>query len=101
MFWGTNDVFVTHYQPRGVTLTQLLRDVRKPAIRTKRRGLHKKEVLLLHGNARPHTARQTKETTSVLEFELLPHPPYNPDLTSSDFHLFGSLREAVRGRKFR
>jgi len=30
----------------------------------------------------------------------LPHPPYSPDLASSDFHLFGTLKDVACGRKF-
>ncbi|KAG8330454.1 hypothetical protein J6590_063704 [Homalodisca vitripennis] len=33
--------------------------------------------------------------------EVLPHPPYSPDLSPSDFHLFGLLKEALRGNAFR
>jgi hypothetical protein len=28
------------------------------------------------------------------------HPPYSPDLTSSDFHLSGPLKDALPGRRF-
>jgi hypothetical protein len=28
------------------------------------------------------------------------HPPYSPDLTLSDCHLFGPLKAALRGRQF-
>ena len=28
------------------------------------------------------------------------HPAYSPDLAPSDFHLFGPLKEALRGRRF-
>ena len=28
------------------------------------------------------------------------HPPYRPDLAPSDYHLFGPLKEALRGRRF-
>jgi histone-lysine N-methyltransferase SETMAR len=31
---------------------------------------------------------------------VLPHPPYSPDLAPSDFHLFGSLKDALRGTHF-
>jgi hypothetical protein len=40
-------------------------------------------------------------TTGTLEevhWEVLPHPAYSPNPTSSDFHLFGPLKEAL-GRK--
>jgi hypothetical protein len=26
------------------------------------------------------------------------NPPYSPDLAPSDFHMFGSMKEALRGR---
>jgi transposase len=32
-------------------------------------------------------------------FELLPHPPYSPDLTS-DFYLFPKLKTKFRGSRF-
>jgi hypothetical protein len=33
-------------------------------------------------------------------FEVLEHLPYSPDLTPSDYHLFGLLKDALRGREF-
>jgi len=30
----------------------------------------------------------------------LPHPPYSPDLTPSDFHLFGPLKEFLVSQQF-
>ena len=27
-------------------------------------------------------------------------PPYSPDLAPSDFHIFGSLKDALRGARF-
>jgi hypothetical protein len=48
-------------------------------------------VILQHDNARQHTANMTKATIQELDWEILPHPPYSPDLASSDYHLFRSL----------
>jgi len=58
--------------------------------------------MLLHDNARPHTAAHTRtvETLHDLKFEVLKHPPYSPDLAPSDFHLFGPMTEHLRGHKF-
>ena len=55
---------------------------------------------VLHDNARPHTAAHTAETLQKLKFEVMAHPPYSPDLAPSDCHLFGPLKEALRGRRF-
>ena len=31
-------------------------------------------------------------------FDLLPYPPYSPDLASSDCHLFPNMKRRLRGR---
>jgi len=54
------------------------------------------ETLLQHDNARPHTSAATRDVTQCLEFSVLPHPPYSPDLAPSDFHLFPKLKEYWR-----
>ena len=54
----------------------------------------------LHDNARPHTATATVSTIEELRFECIPHPPYSPDLTPSDFHVFGPLKDALSGKQF-
>jgi transposase len=33
-------------------------------------------------------------------WEILPHPPYSPDLASSDFHLFPKMKKHLRGQRF-
>ena len=92
--------------PRGTTVTSaaysdLLQNHLRPAIKSKRRGLLSSGVLLQHDNARPHTACTTVATITDLHFECLPHPPCSPDLAPSDFHMFGPLKEAMGGKKFR
>ena len=42
---------------------------------SKRKGLPTQGVILLHDNARLHTARLTLETVEQLGLEVLPHPP--------------------------
>ena len=78
---------------------ELLKHV-KEDIKNKRRVHQSEGVILHHGNARPHTAAQTVQTINNLGWELLPHPPYSPDLAPSDFHLFGPMKEFTRGTKF-
>ncbi|KAG5318536.1 MOS1T transposase, partial [Pseudoatta argentina] len=46
------------------------------------------KVILLHDNARPHVAKPVKTYLETLKWEVLPHPPYSPDIAPSDFHLF-------------
>ena len=35
-----------------------------------------------------------------LDWEVLSHPPYSPDLSPSDYHLFPSLQNSLNGKKF-
>jgi histone-lysine N-methyltransferase SETMAR len=49
-----------------------------------------------HDNAQPHTANMTKAAIQELDWEILPHPPYSPDLAPLDYHLFCSLSSNLR-----
>jgi hypothetical protein len=68
--------------------------------------LHKTErkvvkgFVLLHDNARPHTAAHTINILQQLNRGVLEHPAHSPDLASSGFHLFGPLKNALRCRRF-
>jgi hypothetical protein len=57
--------------------------------------------LLQPDNAWPHTARSAVATIQDLSFECLPHPPYWPDLATSDFHEIGPLKQAMEVKSFR
>jgi histone-lysine N-methyltransferase SETMAR len=101
LFWDISGPILEHYMEHGQTVnserySSMLKNKLKPTIRSKRRGLMSKTVFLHHDNA----AAATIETIQKLNFEFLPHPPYSPDLAPSDYHLFVSLKKALRGRRF-
>ncbi|KAG5313222.1 MOS1T transposase, partial [Pseudoatta argentina] len=58
------------------------------------------KVILLHDNARPHVAKPVKTYLETLKWEVLPHPPYSPDIAPSDFHLFRSMAHGLADRRF-
>jgi len=61
-------------------------------LKTKRPSLvNRKGVILLHDNARPHSAKMTREKITDLNYEVLKHPLYSPDLAPSDYYLFKSM----------
>ncbi|KAG5322732.1 MOS1T transposase, partial [Pseudoatta argentina] len=58
------------------------------------------KVILLHDNARPHVAKPVKTYLETLKWEVLPHPPYSPDIAPSNFHLFRSMAHGLADRRF-
>jgi [histone H3]-lysine36 N-dimethyltransferase SETMAR len=56
--------------------------------------------ILLHDNARPHVGKQVKEALQEMKWEVLPHPPYSPDLAPSDYHLFRSMAHRLAEQRF-
>jgi hypothetical protein len=59
-------------------------------------GLLSKNVLLLHDNARPHSAAAAVTTIQKLKSEAINHhPPYSPVLTLPNYHVFGTLKKAL------
>jgi hypothetical protein len=65
----------------------------RSSIKSKRRGMLISGVVLLHVNARPHTAARTRALLDHFNWELFDHPLYSPDLSApSDFHLLTYLK---------
>jgi [histone H3]-lysine36 N-dimethyltransferase SETMAR len=60
----------------------------------------KHSIILQHDNARPHVAKMTKTVIQELGWEVLPHPPYSPDLAPSDYYLFLLLSNTLKGVTF-
>ena len=57
-------------------------------------------VFFLQDNARVHTAKVFMAKFRELKWQLLLHSGYSPDLALSDFHLFGPLKDPLRGRSW-
>ncbi|GFW58358.1 mariner Mos1 transposase [Trichonephila clavipes] len=55
------------------------------ALQQKRSELiNRKGVVFHQDNARTHTSLVTRQQLLQLEWDTMPHPPYSPDLASSD-----------------
>jgi hypothetical protein len=57
------------------------------------------QLLLLHDDARLHTALSTRAAIVAMGCTFLLIVPYNPDLAPSDFLLFWSVKDALRERR--
>jgi len=56
--------------------------------------------LFSHDNAPAHRALATRKKLAYLGFQCLDHPPYSPDLATSDYHLFPGLKKQLKRRHF-
>jgi transposase len=59
-----------------------------------------KGVVLLHDNARPHTVTRTNALIRLFNWEIFDHPPYSPDLSPSDYHLFTKMKVRLATQRF-
>ena len=57
-------------------------------------------VLILRETTRPHLGKDVCELLDRYSWEVLPHPPYNLDMSSPDFDLFPKLKINMRVVRF-
>lgn len=104
VFWDSKGILMVDYLPKGQTITgqyysNLLHQLREE-IKRKRPGMLTKGVLFHQDNASAHTSAVAMAKIHQCGFELVPHPPYSPDLAPSDFHLFPKLKKHLGGQRF-
>ena len=104
VFWDTHGILFIDYLEKGRTINSeyyMALLVRlKEEIAKKRPQMKKKKVLFHQDNAPCHKSLATMAKLHELHFELLPHPPYSPDLAPSDYYLFADLKRMLQGKRF-
>ncbi|GFU95454.1 histone-lysine N-methyltransferase SETMAR [Trichonephila clavipes] len=72
----------------------------KLAVDQKRPELsNRKGVVFRQYYARPHTSVVTHQKLWKLDWEVLMHPPYSPDLAPRDCHIFAALQNFLSDKK--
>ncbi|PNF22853.1 hypothetical protein B7P43_G16600 [Cryptotermes secundus] len=104
MFWDSDGVILTHCVPKGTTLTgasyqDVLKNKLHPALREKRPEKAAR-VLFHQDNAPAHRAYAMQQFLREHNLEVVSHAPYSPDLAPSDFWLFPTMKDTLRGRTF-
>ena len=99
VWWGIKGVIHWEVLPNGYAITADLYCQQLDRVAEKLKGKQDR-VNFLHDNARPHVAKSTREKLLKLGWITIPHPPYSPDLAPTDYHLFRSLSNDLRDKKF-
>jgi histone-lysine N-methyltransferase SETMAR len=102
--YNCEGVIMTDRVPSGTIVTaacycQFLQKLRCK-MQTNRPDLLENGVLILHEKARPHLGKDVRELLEEYSWEVLPHPPYSPDMSPPDFDLFPKLKISMRGVHF-
>jgi len=98
IFWDQDGILLIDYFPKGQTInaefySSLLvqwKDILKESVAEVHQG-----VLFWHDNAPAHRGLATQKKLAYLGFQCLDHPPYSPDLTPLDYHLFPGLKKII------
>lgn len=104
VFWDSKGIILIDYLQKGKTITgeyyATLLDQLMAKIAEIRPHLQRKKILFHHDNAPAHSSMKAMAKLNELNFQLLPHPPYSPDLAPCDFYLFPNLKRYLRGKRF-
>jgi histone-lysine N-methyltransferase SETMAR len=105
VFWDSKCIIHLYFLTGEKTInvqyySTLLNEKVKPTVCSKQRK-RQDSVCFLQDNARPHTAALTMATLLKLKWDVLPHPPYSPDLAPSDYHLFGPIKRVLGSKRLR
>jgi histone-lysine N-methyltransferase SETMAR len=58
------------------------------------------KILFHHDNAPTYFSGVVAAKLMELGFQLVPHPPYSPDLAPLDYYLFPNMKKRLAGRRF-
>lgn len=105
IFWNTFGIASIHVLRNGETMNsnKFINNVLKPIeknhcfIQAKKQ---KQKFYIHFDNCPSHKAKCVSEYLAQKKFSIAPHPAYSPDLSPSDFYLFGRLKDKLEGIEF-
>ncbi|XP_014486230.1 PREDICTED: histone-lysine N-methyltransferase SETMAR-like [Dinoponera quadriceps] len=104
VFWDSHGVLLVDYLQKEKTITgeyyASLLERLDEEIAKKRPYLEKERVLLHQDDVQVPTSAIAMAKLHELGYELLPHPPYSPDLAPCSFFLFSNMKNWLTGKTF-
>ena len=78
---------------------QQIKEMHQKLQRLQPASINRMNPILLHDNAQPHATTELQKWNE-LDYEILPHPPYSPDLSPMDYHFSNHLNNSLQGKCF-
>lgn len=105
IWWDYKGVIYFELLPKNETINsniycQQLINLNEALQKKRPELVNRKGVVFHHDNARPHTSLVTQKKLLELGWDVLPHPPYSPDMAPTDYHLFRSLQNSLSNKTF-
>ena len=91
-FFDKDGPILIDFLQHGTTVNVQCYSQTLTTIKSKWSGKLTRGVILLHDNARPHTANTITALLQKFKWEVLGHPPYSPDLSPCDYIIFYPLK---------
>ena len=106
VWWSATGLIHYSFFNAGETITAEKYCQQMDEIHQKLRQQHpalvkRKGPILLHDNTRPHVAKPTLQNLNELGYETLPHSPYSPDLSPTNYNFFKHLDNFLRQKCFK
>ncbi len=103
IWWCVKGVIYWELLPENTTLNAIKYRAHLEKLETDivKKGWFSDKIYFQHDNGKPHVSKIVTEKIAEFGCKLLPHPPYSPDLAPSDYHLFRSLSNYLRGKNFK
>jgi len=104
-FFDQEGIVHKEFVPPGQTVNadyyiSVLRRLRENVRRKRPTKWHNNNWVLHHDNAPAHTSFKVQHFLTNNNMNVVPHPPYSPDLSPCDFFLFPKLKMKLKGRRF-
>jgi hypothetical protein len=101
VFFNPNDFVIVNFLPQedSFAAQYFIDQMVKPLSQEysmKSVDFDRRSLRLPFDNSRCHTVEIASEEMNRLKCKRVPYPPYSPDLTIADFHLFGVLKQKLQ-----
>lgn len=103
IIWGIYGFYVVDFKPPSISydLAYFVNNILIPLSKKNLVRFEEKKKYIHLDNSRIHNSKLTCSNYDPLGFKRPPHPDFSPDVTPSDFYLFGFLEEKLKGHKFK